>query len=133
VNFLLDKSPTWLFRASLRSLLGCFVVYGHGIISGNVLTPTDPQDLCPGIVLGNPVMHDSLFPLSNQCLARDGTRTELVPHLTNPLIFIFIALAVSFFALGMYRLAGAEHHNPRVDGDDHREPHRCPQSFRPPG
>jgi hypothetical protein len=105
------KSPSWYFWAASGALISGIVIYVHGILAGQLLNPSDPEDMCSGMTLGTPPLSSSFFPLSQRCLLSDGGHTELVPMLINPLVVIFGVLFVVWLMLGVqaFELKQATH------------------------
>jgi hypothetical protein len=105
----MPQSPGKFLGRAFLALLAVLPVYLYGVLASGILAPVGAEKLCQGegegvLDLRDPIQ-DQFFPLSLTCRWQDGTSTQQVPPIVNPLIFLLFAAAVVLVVLGLRAMA----------------------------
>jgi hypothetical protein len=101
------KRGCLLICGSFAAVLAAAVTYISGVWYGHFFAPLAWDEVCVAKPLNDIPSRTSWLPLSNSCVWKDGTSTELVPGFVNPLTLAFLVAAAACLVLAV--LASRRH------------------------
>jgi len=94
------RHPWRLLGGAGASLLASFLFYCSASQRAVILLRA-ASDICSAhpVAVDGPILEGSFFPLSNRCHWKDGSSTQLVSPLVNPILFLLLGLTLALVVL----------------------------------